>query len=264
MGRILERVISAMAGLGIVLGLSAVKPARADHRDLALFVAPILVETGLLAFLLPRFSLKTGVGVHVEPLANGATLPTGAVILRQSTGTGALVLRGLGQDFSLVPGKPDNPAAARFVSWLMSDIGQRTIAQFAVNDAQVFTGAAGSGPTVQAVPLAGNVVRGETLAYDNCGRCHVIGVKNRMKGIGSTPSFGLLRSFDDWQDRFRAFYALNPHPSFSQISGVTPPFDANLPPPISPLFLTPGDLDDIIAFVDSLRPADLGAPLIHQ
>lgn len=85
-----------------------------------------------------------------------------------------------------------------------------------------------------------------------------------MNDIGSTPSFFVLKVFDDWEDRFLAFYALRPHGSFTQISDVTDPFPKNLPPAIMPVEMTLAELDDIVAYVATLKAADLGAPLIHQ
>ncbi len=236
-------------------------PARGDHKDLSLLVAPELDSSGLMAFILPRFSLKTGVKVHAEPL--GGAFASGNIMQLQPD-TGAPALSGQGQTYGLtLPDKGDK-AAMRFFDWVMSDIGQRTINQFAPNDTQMFTGAADSEIVVKAVVPTGDVLRGESLSYTHCGRCHVIGARNRMNGIGSTPSFALLRVFDDWEYRFRAFYALNPHPSFTQVVGVTAPFNQSRPPPISPLLMTQKELGDIVAFTAGIPPVDLGAPLVHQ
>ena len=92
----------------------------------------------------------------------------------------------------------------------------------------------------------------------NCGRCHAIDESNRKKTIGSTPSFGALRTFQDWEYRFEAFYTLNPHPSFTQIEEVTPPFPAGSPPAITPIKLTLDELYEILAFTRQIEPADLG------
>ena len=92
----------------------------------------------------------------------------------------------------------------------------------------------------------------------------MIGEVNKHNGLGSTPSFGVLRSLPNWNQRFEGFYALNPHPSFTQIADVTPPFDPERPSPIYPLEITLADLDEILAFVSSIPPADLGAPIQHQ
>ena len=96
---------------------------------------------------------------------------------------------------------------------------------------------------------------------ERVGRCHVIDDTNRMKGLGSTPSFQVLRTLPNWQGRFEAFYALAPHGAFTQVKDVTPPFDPRHPPPIVPLEMTLDDLEAIAAFAGTLPPADLGAPL---
>ena len=85
-----------------------------------------------------------------------------------------------------------------------------------------------------------------------------------MSSIDSSPSFFALRSLPDWEDRFQTFYVLNPHPAFTQIADVTPPFPDELPSPIVPVEMTLEDVDAILAFVAALKPADLGAPLQHQ
>ncbi len=254
----MKQMMSALVGL-LMLGLV---PARADHRDLALFAAPVLIESGLIGFMLPRFSLKAGVGVHVEPLTSDAP---GGVLLQRAGNGGQLAFRGLGQEFAVLQSEPDHAAASKFTAWLLSDIGQRTIAQFTPQSGAGYVGAANEQVVVPVVVLTGSAANGEKLSYGKCGRCHVIGPRNRLKGIGSTPSFALLRSLDDWLVRFNEFYLRNPHPSFSQLAGVTPPFDPARPPPISPLRLSVQDLDDIIAYTSTIEPADLGAPLVvHQ
>jgi len=116
--------------------------------------------------------------------------------------------------------------------------------------------------TLASVPAsAGDYVLGEKLAISNCGRCHVVSPKNRMGGIGSTPSFAVLRAFPDWEDRMKAFWTLRPHPAFTQVEGMTEPFAAERPPHIHPIRLTLDELDTIIAYARTIEPADLGADL---
>jgi len=227
------------------------------QEDVArLHIVPALEESGLVQFLRPRFSLKTGVPLQV--VKEGAN-----VVLGDQAGGNArpVMVRG---DMVYYVSAGGGAAAKRFADWLRSDVGQRAIEQFRPQTGLPFAGAAGLAETVTEVVPEGDVARGEILSYRNCGRCHVIGPRNRMKGIGSTPSFALMRSFPDWQQRFGGFYALIPHPSFSQIAGVTDRFDPARPPPISPLEMTITDLDDILAFVATIKPADLGAPLQTQ
>ncbi len=99
---------------------------------------------------------------------------------------------------------------------------------------------------------------GEKLTFVNCGRCHVIGERNRMGGISSTPSFMVIRNWEGWEDKASAFWTLNPHPAFTQIEGVTPPFPPDRPPPIHPVTLTQEEVDAIIAYMRTVEPADLG------
>ena len=82
--------------------------------------------------------------------------------------------------------------------------------------------------------------------------------------ISTMPSFALMRSFPDWETRFATFHLLKPHGSFTQIDGVTDPFDPASPPSIMPMTMTLDELDAILAYVSGIKPADLGAPLQFQ
>ena len=108
---------------------------------------------------------------------------------------------------------------------------------------------------------AEDYVPGEKLTLFNCGRCHVINDRNKYGGIGSTPSFGALRTLEDWEDRMRAFYALAPHPAFTQVEGITEPFPIDRPSPIHPLEVTEDQIETIIEFTRTIPPKDLGAPV---
>ena len=109
--------------------------------------------------------------------------------------------------------------------------------------------------------VADDYAPGEKLTLFHCGRCHVINERNKYGGIGSTPSFGALRTLEDWEDRMRAFFALAPHPAFTQIEGITEPFPIDRPSPIHPLQLTEGDIETIVEFTRTIPPKDLGAPV---
>ena len=50
----------------------------------------------------------------------------------------------------------------------------------------------------------------------------------------------------------------NPHPAFTQIEGITEPFDPARPPPIAPLILTPEEVKAISSFVSRMPAKDLG------
>ncbi len=251
--------------LMLALGHGMSHSARAQDKDIALATAPMLAENGFLKYVLPRFSLKTGLSIAHEPIAAGVV--GDVVISNQAPETSMAqtrpLMRGRGQVFYAWAARSGKDAD-RLVGWLYSDIGLRTIQAFQIDGEQAFFAVEQAAEAPQALVLPGDIAQGEILSFQNCGRCHVIGDRNRMKGLGSTPSFGLLRTFDNWLERFQTFYVLNPHPSFAQVLGITGPFNPQLPPPISPLVLTQGELESIIAYVATIPLADLGAPLVHQ
>lgn len=99
---------------------------------------------------------------------------------------------------------------------------------------------------------------GEKLALFNCGRCHVVNERNARGGIESTPSFAIIRMWEDWEDRMSAFWSLPPHIAFTQIARVTAPFPPNRPPPVYPVRLTLDEVERIVEFARTIEPADLG------
>ncbi|MFK7870580.1 MAG: hypothetical protein AB8B58_15240 [Roseobacter sp.] len=237
-----------------VVGVMALSAVGVKAEDLRLAVPEALEASGFAQFVTPRFSLKTGVRIaRVGPdtSADMAFVPSDAPLFT-----------GLGQGWGLTHN--EDPRAVRFLEWLTSDVGTRTIESFTAEDGSRFAIAVAAPKTVAVVAYDGDAVRGESLSLTLCGRCHVISDKNRMNGMGSTPSFAVLRGLQDWDDRFMRFYLLNPHPAFTQIADVSDPFDPSLPSPIVPLEMTQGDLDAILAYVQDIAPADLGAPLHLQ
>lgn len=226
--------------------------AAAQDRDFTLTVPQDIEATGFLQHLLPRFALKYG--VRITQLPEGGDAVIGA--------EGLPVFAGLGRVWHL--SHNGAPGGLKFEDWLRSDIGKRTIGAFQTDGAAPFRA---EGLVDIAVPDAifeGDPVAGQRLSLHHCGRCHVVHESNRMKGIGQTPSFALLRTFEDWQSRFMRFYVLNPHPSFTQIEDITPPFNIRRPPAIVPLRITQNELEAILAYVAIIVPADLGAPLQSQ
>lgn len=233
-------------------------PIAAQEADFGLGNPVVLEEIGFLRFLLPRFSLKTGIRIALK--ANNPE----AII---STEAGMPMMEGMGQVFYLQITDADTPRgekARRFAAWVDSDIGRRTITQFTFDGVAAFTAVEALQAAEPVAIYGGNVERGEEFSYGNCGRCHVVGSYNRMSGIGSTPSFSVLRALPDWEERFSTFYARIPHPSIAQLEGVSPPFNPAFPPANAPLRLTQDDLEDILTFVSTLEPADLGAPLVEH
>ncbi|MCX8952740.1 cytochrome c [Ruegeria sp. NA] len=216
--------------------------------------APVEVnDSGLLQHILPRFSLKTGIRVVADD--------AGAMVLVTEPPGDPVFARG-GVVYHLRIEGDDRQI--RFRDWLQSEIGKRTVESFPPVVGEPFSAGFDPKVTQSDDTLDGNTVLGEELSMTHCGRCHVIGPRNRMNGLGSTPSFAVLRAMPDWSERFEAFFALNPHPAFTQIDGLTPPFDPERPSPIHPVKMTLDDLEAILAFVSRIDAADLGAPLKLQ
>ena len=232
--------------------------AMADGKLVRLYAPDVLTTSGLLRHILPRFSLKTQVRVELVNGADAAqiVLGTDGDALFQSAADGTV--------WHVLNTAPDHAHASRLEAWLKSDVGQRTILGFAPEGKPVFVPALAATQTAEVLTVDGDAALGHDVSVSKCGRCHAADENGRLSDIGSTPSFFMLRSLPDWQDRFSAFFALNPHPSFTQVKDVTAPFPINRPPPIVPVELTLHEVEAIVAYVATLRAADLGAPLKHQ
>jgi len=229
--------------------------ARADDPPVALYAAPDLIESGLVQHITPRFSLKTRVRVDVVDAVEEADLVLGAEGEPLFSGRGAvwhLQVRHATGD------------ADRFADWLRSEIGTRTILAYAPEGTPIFSPPPAEDVEPVSVEITGDAIAGRKVAYVKCSRCHVTERGRGIVGIGSTPSFAVMRGFEDWEARFASFYALNPHVAFTQVADVTAPFPADRPSPIAPVTLTLDDLDAILAYVAVIEPADLGKPLDHQ
>ena len=212
-----------------------------------------VTDSGLLQHILPRFSLKTGIRVIADD--------EGVLVLETSP-PGDPVFARDGVTYHLRIG--ENAKHERFRDWLLSDIGKRTVESFVPDLGPPFSASFEVATVEIETTIDGDAKRGEELSMTHCGRCHVIGPQNRMNGLGSTPSFAVLRSMPDWSERFEAFFVLNPHPAFTQIDGLTAPFDPQRPSPIYPVEMTLDDLEAILAYVSVISAADLGAPLQLQ
>lgn len=224
-----------------------------SQEALGLAAPPEVSDSGLLQHILPRFSLKTGIRVMADETGVMSLTPA-------SPGEPVFSRDGVIYHIRI----EDDARQIRFKDWLLSDIGKRTIESFVPAQGTPFSASFDVAADIEDAAVDGDSILGEELSLTHCGRCHVVGPKNRMNGLGSTPSFAVLRAMPDWSERFQAFFALNPHPAFTQIEGVTPPFDPQRPSPIHPVEMTLDDLEAILAFVSVIRAANLGAPLQHQ
>ncbi len=241
---------------GFALILLCVLPLRAEEaREFGLAAAPDIRASGLLDYILPRFGLKTGRRAQlVETEAD--------VRIGPDDGTGRLVMARAGTTY-MVAVDSDNEAARRFADWLTSETGQKAIAAFTPTEGPPFEGAAAR-TEVAEITFTGDVTLGREVADKHCARCHRVAPDETTIGIGSTPSFAALRALPDWATRFQAFYALNPHPAFMQVEGISPPFDPARPPPIVPVTVTMAEVEALQAFVATVAPADLGAEILSR
>ena len=98
----------------------------------------------------------------------------------------------------------------------------------------------------------GDIESGRKLAAEHCTRCHVVGDVNPYGGINSTPSFQLLAKRSDWFERFQSFYERRPHPVVVRVAGV--PAWTDLPAPVAQIEITPDQIEDLVAYVETLRP----------
>ena len=254
MQRVMAQLFSGLLAGGVLLAPVMVQAAEGFR----LSAPDELVDTGLLKYVLPRFSLKTG--VRIEIVDAGET----AEIVLSPEGDGTRVFAGPGATWRMQVVGTTHEGAVKFADWLTSEIGQRTVTGYEVDGAALFTLPAEEEVEVVAVTFDGDAIKGRDLSVVHCARCHAVSEETRMNSIGSTPSFFLLRGMRDWDRRFQSFYVLAPHPAFTQVAEVTPPFPEDRPSPIAPVEITLDDLEAILAFVAGIEPADLGAPIQHQ
>ena len=230
--------------------------ATAQDKMVRLFAPASLADTGLLGYILPRFSLKTQVQVALADTPDGADVVLGA--------QGQALFQGVGQQWHMQLLSPDHAPSQRLADWLRSDIGRRTVLAYAPQGQALFQPPVAAQAAAVALEFTGDAKLGQRLSREKCSRCHVVDEQTRMSGIGSTPSFAVLRSLPDWDSRFAAFFALNPHPAFTIIPDVTPAFTADRPSPIVPITLSLEQLEAILAYAASIEAADLGGALVHQ
>lgn len=228
----------------------AIGPAHAE--DLTLLMSQRMLDEGFDKQLLPRFKFKHR--ITVVPVTEGeADMAFGS--------EGNRVFQRIGGDVVRLEIRTDDPGARTFLDWLGSGPGKAAIESFAPGGSQVYTTERAAVIVEKTETFDGDSETGARLALVHCGRCHVVDERNRMGGIGSTPSFAALRGRSNWSDLFRAFWAHNPHPSFTQVAGVTEPFDPMKELHVAPVEITMDEIEAITAFVATLKAKELGRPV---
>ena len=148
----------------------------------------------------------------------------------------------------------------RFIDWLKSSSGISAIEGFELNGAQIFKALQLEKKETQEFVFEGDDENGLLISKKHCKRCHVVD-DNAFAGIDSSPSFHAMRSFEDWEERFRAFWTVSPHLNVISIKDV---YDAGTkfsPVVIAPIELTLDEVDDILSYVSKIKPKDLGKPI---
>ena len=241
--------------VAVMLPVMATAQTTDNPKQVRVFADPEFIESGLFKYLAPRFTLKTQVRLILGDQSDAQVaiaVATGRPIAQR----GATIFA-----VQLIDG--EHPGAERFVDWLQGEVAQNTVLAFAPDTGDRFVIPEVQDTIEQVVNFTGDAALGLQVAQAQCSRCHVVG-GNRMGAIGSTPSFFALRTLVDWPQRMSGFYLLNPHPAFTVVQDVTDPFDPNLPPPIVPIQVTLDQIDALLAYMQRLQPADLGAPIKHQ
>ena len=245
----MSRIITAAIGAVLIA-------APVVAQDLTLRMPQAMMDAGFHKQILPRFKFKHR--IDVAPVTDGeADMAFGD--------SGTRVFQSVdGQEVRLdilTEDAEGKEYAGKFLGWLKSSSGKSAVEGFKPDGTQVYTTELAAVVVQKQEVFGGDKAKGSRLALVHCGRCHVIDKRNRMGGIGSTPSFAALRGRENWSDLFRAFYAHNPHPSFTQVAGVTDPFDPSRQVHIAPVEITLAEIDAIMAFVATLEPKQLGRPV---
>lgn len=229
----------------IWFALATSASAQSDDRTFRLAVPADLVDSGFMAFVLPRFSLKTSRRAELTSDAPDAVIGSEGV---------PLFARG-GVVYALAM-PTENANARAFLDWLQSTAGQSAITGFVPLSGAPYTTVAAA-PVADPIIFDGDIAKGLAVAEAHCTRCHTVSPGDRSN-IASTPSFMALRALPDWDQRFAAFFALNPHPAFMRVEGLSPAFDPSRPPSMIPIVISEDEMRNVQAYAASLTPAELG------
>ena len=145
----------------------------------------------------------------------------------------------------------------KFIDWLRSPSGISAIEGFQFNGTPMFKALQFEKQTEKEFVFEGDIKNGLLVSQKHCKRCHVVD-DNAFAGIDSSPSFHAMRSFEDWEERFRAFWTVSPHLNVISIKEVYDAGSKLSPVVIAPIELSLDDIDDILSYVSKIKPKDLG------
>jgi len=215
------------------------------------------MPAGLIDYVLPRFTLKTQ--IRFDRLPKDADLQ-----FRADPGEFGVAI------FSLNDGTIGYLHAARWLQsdpdylalrdWLLSEAGRATILDYQEDGKTVATPVDQIEEAPIEIVIVGDPSAGKSLSIDHCSRCHKVDRAAKYSGMDSSPSFHAMRGFDDWFIRFSSFYAVSPHKALITVKGSGISQDSDLIA-IAPINLTIEQVNDIVAFVHTLEPLDLGRPI---
>ena len=108
--------------LAVAVAGVAADPAVSQIKTTTLLVTPEVQDTGVVKFMLPRFTLKHGVRVTVvdEGDASGSLIADGDTVVFSRGGT----------NYGLTVHVSDDPHMSTLAAWLTGDVGRRTILSF--------------------------------------------------------------------------------------------------------------------------------------
>tara|TARA_B000000532_G_scaffold44537_1_gene33611 strand:+ start:3694 stop:4470 length:777 start_codon:yes stop_codon:yes gene_type:complete len=148
----------------------------------------------------------------------------------------------------------------KFIDWLRSPSGISAIEGFQFNGTPMFKALKFEKQNEKEFVFEGDIKNGLLVSQKHCKRCHVVD-DNAFAGIDSSPSFHAMRSFEDWEERFRAFWTVSPHLNVISIKEVYDAGSKLSPVVIVPIELSLDDIDDILSYVSKIKPKDLGKPI---
>jgi hypothetical protein len=215
------------------------------------------IPSELIRYVVPRFSLKTR--IRFDRVDTGGDIQFVTELPENGT-----------QVFQLVSGETvyvsafgdaaQSPDYQAFVDWLVSDPGRATIADFEIDGKRIATPVDAQEAAAVEIVIVGDPSNGQDLSVNHCRRCHKVDRADKYSGVDNAPSFHAMRSFDDWYVRFSTFYTVSPHRALISVKGSGIEKDRELIT-IAPIDLVISDINDIVAFVHSLTPLDLGKPI---